>query len=273
MQLEFAKMHGLGNDFMIVRWPDGFDVPSPARVRELADRRLGVGFDQLLLVDEVSADGAGASYRIFNADGGEVEQCGNGARCVASFLAEAPGEKLSLTSRGGTIETEVLDDGLVTVNFGEPDFRPASLPFETPSRHDRYRLELGAGEASFGAVSVGNPHAVIEVDSVEGAPVGILGAELAVHEAFPQGVNVGFMQRDDREHVRLRVFERGVGETRACGTGAAAAVAVGRSWGQLADEVTVSLPGGTLRVSWPGPGAPLRQTGPATRVYEGRVEL
>ncbi len=273
MQLEFAKMHGLGNDFMIVRWPDGVDVPSPERVRELADRRLGVGFDQLLLVGATSADGTGASYRIFNADGGEVEQCGNGARCVASFLAEAPGEKLNLTSRGGTIETEVLDDGLVRVSFGEPDFEPESLPFETPRRSGRYRLALENGEAQFGAVSVGNPHAVIEVNSVDGAPVGILGAELAVHRAFPQGVNVGFMQREDREHVRLRVFERGVGETRACGTGAAAAVAVGRSRGQLADEVTVSLPGGTLRVSWPGPGAPLRQTGPATRVYEGRVEL
>ncbi len=273
MQLEFAKMHGLGNDFMIVRWPDGLDVPIAERVRELADRRLGVGFDQLLLVDGINADGAGASYRIFNANGGEVEQCGNGARCVASFLAGAPGERLSLTSAGGTIETEVLDDGLVTVDFGEPDFRPASLPFETPTRQDRYSLALGAGEARFGAVSVGNPHAVIEVDSVDGAPVGILGAELAVHPAFPQGVNVGFMQRDDREHARLRVFERGVGETRACGTGAAAAVAVGRIRGQFAGEVTVSLPGGTLRVSWPGPGAPLRQTGPATRVYEGRIEL
>lgn len=266
-------MHGLGNDFMIVRWPDGIAAPTPDRVRSLADRRLGVGFDQLLLVGPMNAGGDGASYRIFNADGGEVEQCGNGARCVASFLARAPGEKLSLTSSGGTIEAEVLDDGCVTVDFGEPDFRPQSLPFEAPRQSERYRLTLGAGEAEFGAVSVGNPHAVIEVDSVDRAPVGILGAELAAHREFPQGVNVGFMQRDDREHIRLRVYERGVGETRACGTGAAAAVAVGRSRGRLSERVTVSLPGGSLRVSWPGPGAPLRQTGPATRVYEGRIEL
>ncbi|WP_428100469.1 diaminopimelate epimerase [Candidatus Rariloculus sp.] len=273
MQLEFAKMHGLGNDFMIVHWPDEIGEPSPERVRALADRRRGVGFDQLLLVGALSAGRDRASYRVFNADGGEVEQCGNGVRCVASFLASAPGEKLSLTSLGGTIEAELLEDGFVTVSFGEPDFRPSSLPFEAPRRSDRYRLTLDAGEAVFGAVSIGNPHIVIEVDSVDEAPVGILGSELAAHRNFSQGVNVGFMQCDDREHVRLRVFERGVGETRACGTGAAAAVAVGRSWGRLAEDVAVRLPGGTLRVSWPGPGAPLWQTGPATKVYEGRIEL
>ena len=273
MQLEFAKMHGLGNDFMIVHWPDEIGEPSPERVRALADRRRGVGFDQLLLVGALSAGRDRASYRVFNADGGEVEQCGNGVRCVASFLASAPGEKLSLTSLGGTIEAELLEDGFVTVSFGEPDFRPSSLPFEAPRRSDRYRLTLDAGEAVFGAVSIGNPHIVIEVDSVDEAPVGILGPQLQSHQSFPEGVNVGFVEVRDGAHVRLRVFERGAGETSACGTGAAAAAAIGRLRGALGDTVQVDVTGGSLQVDWRGPGHPLWLTGPATRVFEGRMEI
>ncbi len=266
-------MHGLGNDFMIVEWPQ--DTPEPARelIVRWADRREGVGFDQLLIVGNGAPRRGDASYRVFNADGSEVEQCGNGARCIAWFLSREPGTKLSLAGVGGTIDTEVLDGGFVEVNYGEPDFRPEALPFKASQREHRYRLTLSSGEVEFGIASMGNPHAVIEVDSVESAPVGILGAELATHPDFPNGVNVGFMQRDSREQVRLRVFERGVGETRACGTGAAAAVAVGRHWGELGEEVEVRLPGGVLTTRWPGPGSPLWQRGPTTKVYEGRIEL
>ena len=191
-------MHGLGNDFMIVKWPP--DTPEPARelIARWADRREGVGFDQLLIVGAGTPGRSDASYRVFNADGGEVEQCGNGARCIAWFLSQEPGTQLSLTSAGGTIDAQVLSGGFVEVSYGEPDFRPEALPFKVAHAQLRYRLKLSSGEVEFGIASMGNPHAVIEVDSVESAPVGILGAELATHPDFPLGVNVGFMQRDSR---------------------------------------------------------------------------
>jgi len=273
MQLSFTKMQGLGNDFMVVRWPAGLAAPSSELVQRWADRRRGIGFDSLLTIDPATQHGAEASYRVFNADGDEVEQCGNGVRCIASLLAAAPGTALRLESRAGVVEARVLGGGRISVNLGEPRFDPASLPFETDSKGPRYTLALEAGDVAFGIASMGNPHAVIPVDSVDTAPVGILGAEMVRHTAFRAGVNVGFMQQIDRERIRLRVFERGVGETLACGTGAAAAVAVGRSWGCLDETVEVSLPGGTLTVSWPGPGSALWQTGPTTKVYEGRIEL
>ena len=273
MQLRFAKMHGLGNDFMVVDWPEEASDPDTKVIRQWADRHLGVGFDQLLLVSDIESPRSAARYRIFNADGGEVEQCGNGARCIARFLRPKGEDSLLLVSSGGTVEASVRDDGMVRVNLGEPNFAPDAVPFDATVRAERYALSLGSGEVRFGIVSMGNPHAVIAVDSVDAAEVGILGAELAVHPRFPQGVNVGFMQRDSSGRIRLRVYERGVGETLACGTGAAAAVAVGYSWGELADEVEVSLPGGVLSVRWPGPGSPLWQTGPTTMVYEGRIEL
>ena len=272
MELEFVKMHGLGNDFMVVEWPRDVPEPTPELVRRWSDRRTGIGFDSLLMVDRGRNGGRRLSYRVFNADGGEAEQCGNGVRCIASLLARAPDSNLELASPGGIVEARVLADGYVSVNFGEPDFRPAALPFDAPEA-DRYHRSLPSGGAEFGAVSIGNPHAVIGVDSVETAAVSILGRELAAHRDFPQSVNVGFMQRLSDTKIRLRVYERGVGETRACGTGAAAAVAVGRRWGWLAEEVEVSLPGGVLTVRWPGPGSPLWQTGPTTQVYEGRIEL
>lgn len=272
MQLNFTKMEGLGNDFMVVEWPSDAPDPAPDLVRRWADRRLGVGFDSLLVVDR-GARGSEPGYRVFNADGGEAQQCGNGVRCIASYLGGTPRAALRLRSAAGIVEARVLEDGLVSVNLGVPDFRPAALPLRAPEQLARYSLELAAGTVAFGAVSLGNPHVVIAVDSVETAPVGILGAEMATHPYFPEGVNVGFMERVDAGRIKLRVYERGVGETRACGTGAAAAVAVGRSWAELADEVAVDLPGGTLVVRWPGPGAPLWQTGPTTRVYEGLIEL
>jgi len=271
MPLNFVKMEGLGNDFMVVDWPVDRPAPAPAIVRRWSDRRRGVGFDSLLLVDR-SGGPAGAAYRVINADGGEAGQCGNGARCIARYLTGGEPAELMLASRGGPVEARVLADGRVSINLGEPDFRPAALPFLESAEADRYRRALEAGEVTFGVVSMGNPHAVIEVDSVMTAPVGILGEQLGRHPDFPEGVNVGFVEINDPGHVRLRVFERGVGETLACGTGAAAAVAIGRRRGRLAEHVDVSLPGGVLAVSWPGPGAPLWQTGQTSKVYEGLIE-
>jgi diaminopimelate epimerase len=271
--MPFTKMNGLGNDFMVVEWPSGKPMPAPEVVRRLSDRRRGVGFDQLLLLGAGPADGGDASYRIFNADGGEVEQCGNGVRCLARFLAPRLGSELTLVGPAGRIAAKVLSAERVSVDLGEPNFAPSALPFAVAEQKMRYRLQLPAQAVEFGAVSMGNPHIVIPVDSVERAPVGILGPELERHASFPQGVNVGFMQREDERNIRLRVFERGAGETLACGTGAAAAMAVGRLWGELADEVEVSLPGGVLEVSWRGPGAALWQTGPTAAVYEGQIDL
>jgi len=272
MQLKFVKMHGLGNDFMVVEWPRGEPPPPADLVRRWADRRTGVGFDSLLIVDK-GRNGRAPAYRVVNADGGEAEQCGNGARCIARYLAPGPEGVVTLESAGGVVEARVRADGHVSVCLGEPDFRPGALPFLAPEEADRYRRGLATGEVEFGAVSMGNPHAIIAVDSVESAPVGILGVELGAHPDFPRGVNVGFMERVDEARIRLRVYERGAGETRACGTGAAAAVAVGRRWGALGETVAVSLPGGELDVRWRGPGTPLWQTGPAALVYEGHIEL
>ncbi len=274
MKLSFTKMNGLGNDFMVLPWSSR-DVPPAAEVvRRWADRRRGVGFDQLLLVDsEHHTDGADATYRIFNADGGEVEQCGNGVRCLARYLAPKPGAKLKLASPAGTTAARVESPERVSVDLGIPDFRPAALPFAAAAEQARYRLDVAGRSVEFGAVSMGNPHAVIAVDSVATAPVELLGRALQQHASFPRSVNVGFMERVDDSHIRLRVYERGVGETLACGTGAAGAVAVGRRWGLLAENVSVELPGGILEVNWPGPGAPLWQTGPTTAVYEGYIEL
>lgn len=273
MKLAFTKMNGLGNDFMVVPWPPGREPPAPELVRRWADRRLGVGFDQLLLVDGEGGEGGDARYRVFNADGGEVEQCGNGVRCLARFLAPRLGPELTLLGPAGAMAARVESPERVSVNLGVPDFRPASLPFLADEEADRYRLEAAGRTVEFGAVSLGNPHAVIAVESVATAPVDVVGPALQRHERFPRSVNVGFMEVVDPRHIRLRVFERGVGETLACGTGAAAAVAVGRRRGLLADQVAVELPGGTLEVNWPGPGAPLWQTGPTTAVYEGYIEL
>jgi diaminopimelate epimerase len=272
-RIRFTKMNGLGNDFMVVEWPHGRPAPTPDVVRRWADRRLGVGFDQLLLLGAEPASGGDASYRIFNSDGGEVEQCGNGVRCLARFLAPRFGSELTLVGPAGSIAAKVLSAERVSVDLGIPSFAPAALPFTTPEEKLRYRLQVDAQTVEFGAVSMGNPHIVIAVDSVERAPVGILGPKLERHPSFPQGVNVGFMQRESERRVKLRVFERGAGETLACGTGAAAAVAVGRLWGELDEDVEVSLPGGVLEVSWRGPGSALWQTGPTAAVYEGQIDL
>jgi diaminopimelate epimerase len=273
MKLAFTKMNGLGNDFMVVPWRSADVPPTPELVRRWADRRRGVGFDQLLLVDSEHPAAGDASYRIFNADGSEVEQCGNGVRCLARYLAPRLGGDLKLVGPAGIIAARVESPERVSVDLGVPDFRPAALPFLVPAERDRYRLEVLGRPIELGAVSMGNPHAVIAVDAVATAPVEQVGPALQRHASFPRSVNVGFMERLDERRIRLRVFERGVGETLACGTGAAAAVAVGRRWGLLDERVAVELPGGMLEVNWPGPGAPLWQTGPTTAVYEGYIEL
>jgi diaminopimelate epimerase len=267
MQLKFRKMHGLGNDFMVVEWPERRPPPEPAVVRALADRRRGVGFDSLLLIEPA------VRYRVFNADGGEAAQCGNGARCIAAFLADGKPQEIELVSAAGPVEARVANGGVVSINLGEPDFRPQSLPFQAELEADRYRLVLESGPVEFGIVSMGNPHAVIAVDSVDSAPVGIIGAELAAHPAFPESVNVGFAEQVSPSQIRLRVYERGIGETLACGTGAAAAVATGRRRGLLEPSVAVELPGGRLDVDWPGVGSDLWQTGQTTSVYEGVIEI
>jgi diaminopimelate epimerase len=275
MTLEFTKMHGLGNDFIVVDATRPDAVPSPQRLRALADRHTGIGFDQALFVGAPRRAGTLAYYRIFNADGSEVEQCGNGVRCVAAWLhargrdGAAP---MRLDSPGGVVEARIGDGGLVSIDMGEPDFEPRALPLDVPAAAASYRLALpGGGEVEFEAVSMGNPHAVLAVADVDAAPVATIGPALESHVAFPRRVNVGFAQRVDRAHLRLRVFERGVGETRACGTGACAAVAVGRKAGRLAREVEVALPGGTLRIDWEGPGHRLWMTGPAETSFEGRA--
>jgi diaminopimelate epimerase len=276
MRLAFTKMHGLGNDFIVfdARGPD--EVPSAAALRRLADRRTGIGFDQALVLSPPARPGTDVHYRIFNADGSEVEQCGNGARCIARLVASRAAIRdraLVMDSPGGLVSARLRSDGLVSVAMGVPDFDPRSLPFDAEREAATYRIDLPSGAVEFGAVSIGNPHAVIRVRSAQSAPVDTVGPAMENHARFPRRVNVGFLEIVAPDHVRLRVFERGVGETQACGTGACAAVAVGRRHGPLAEEVRVDLPGGRLIVQWPGPGEPIWLTGPAETAFEGQVDL
>jgi diaminopimelate epimerase len=276
MRLAFTKMHGLGNDFIVFDAAGPGELPAPATLRALADRRTGIGFDQALVLEPPRRTATDVYYRIFNADGSEVEQCGNGARCIARLVASRAAERgrtLVLDSPGGLVEARLRADGLVSVAMGVPDFDPRSLPFAGEAEADSYRLDLPSGPVEFGAVSIGNPHAVIRVRSVRDAPVDTIGPAMENHARFPRRVNVGFLEIVARDHVRLRVFERGAGETQACGTGACAAVAVGRRHGPLAEEVRVDLPGGRLIVQWPGPGEPIWLTGPAETAFEGHVDL
>jgi diaminopimelate epimerase len=274
MRLEFVKMQGLGNDFLM------FDAPAAGaldanRIRSLADRHTGVGFDQALMLEAPRDLRSCVFYRIFNADGTEVEQCGNGARCVAALMyARHPelGRDMSLESPAGLVSARVRADGLISVDMGVPNFEPRSLPMdaaELPS----YTLEVQGEPVDFGAVSMGNPHVVVRVDHVDSAPVQRLGPALEGHPRFPRRTNVGFMQVVDRDRIRLRVHERGVGETLACGTGACAAVAVGRHDGLLDADVRVELLGGAAMVSWPGAGQNLWLTGPATPVFTGSIDI
>jgi len=276
MPVNFTKMHGLGNDFVVIDAIRQDISLTASQVRFIADRHFGVGCDQLLLVEKPDRDGADFRYRIFNADGGEVEQCGNGARCFAVFVRDkglTTSDTITVDTRGGRIILQIEQDGQVTVDMGTPVFIPEKIPFVAENQQDSYQLLVNGHEYAIGVVSMGNPHAVLLIDDVDAADVDSIGAAIESHERFPRHVNVGFMQVQARDDIHLRVFERGAGETLACGTGACAAVASGIRQGLLDDRVAVHLPGGTLYISWQGIGQPLYMTGPATTVFEGTIKL
>ena len=275
MKLYFTKMHGIGNDFVVIDAIRQSVALTPAAIRALADRHVGIGCDQVLLVETPTRADADFRYRIFNADGGEVEQCGNGARCFARFVREhdlSDRDELGVETAAGLLRLRLLADGRVAVDMGQPRLEPAEVPFFATERAARYPIAADGVELEIAAVSMGNPHAVLMVEDVERAPVAHLGPLLERHGRFPNRANVGFMQILAPDHIRLRVFERGTGETRACGSGACAAVVAGRLWGLLWPNVRVDLPGGTLEIHWAGEGEPVTMIGPATTVFEGWIE-
>ncbi len=274
---DFLKMHGCGNDFAVVLAESSVSLPAVSKIRDLADRRRGIGFDQLLWVTP-SDQGLAAYYRVFNADGGEVGQCGNGARCVAAAVAAANGlgPRLRLGSPAGAIEAKLETDGLVSVNMGVPKVAPAAVPFAAPGKPDdsgRYVVVVNGQDIHLSVASLGNPHAVIRVDDIAAAPIAEIGSALQQNEAFPERVNVGFLQPNGRDRGQLRVYERGVGETAACGTGACAAAVAGRLAGWFDDTVTLTLPGGDLVISWAATDAPIWLKGPAETAYTGHFDL
>jgi len=274
--MQFSKMHGLGNDFMVVDAVTQNVFFSPELIRRLADRHLGIGFDQLLVVEPPYDPDLDFHYRIYNADGSEVAQCGNGARCFARFVrlkGLTNKNSIRVSTQSGQMVLTVNRDELVQVNMGEPKFEPADVPFRANKAESLYLLRVEERTVMFGAVSMGNPHCVIQVQATATAEVEVLGPILESHDRFPERVNVGFMEVVNREHIRLRVYERGAGETQACGSGACAAVASGIQQGLLSQNVRVDLPGGTLHIAWQGPGTPLFMTGPATHVYDGFIHL
>jgi diaminopimelate epimerase len=269
-------MHGLGNDFVVIdasRHPVALNAE---QIRRLADRHRGVGCDQILLIEPARLPGTDFHYRIFNADGGEVEQCGNGARCFVRYVREkglTAKTEIRVGTAGGVIVPRLESDGQVTVNMGVPDFEPARVPFEAAARATVYPLQVDGVTVEVSVLSMGNPHAVQIVADVDDAPVGQQGPLIERHPRFPNRVNAGYMQIVDRRHIRLRVYERGAGETLACGSGACAAVAAGRVRGALDAEVKVTTRGGELGISWTGEGRPVMMTGPAVTVFEGEIEI
>lgn len=274
--LSFTKMHGLGNDFMVI---DAISQPfrlNPELIRKLADRHLGVGFDQMLVVEPPGMPDVDFRYRIFNADGSEVEQCGNGARCFARFVRDqrlTNRRLLRVQTAGGIIELRVGREGRVVVNMGVPELNPPAIPFAADCRQVIYPVEVDDQTVELSAVSMGNPHGVLLVDNVDTAPVAVLGPLLERHSRFPARANIGFLQIVSRDRARLRVFERGAGETLACGSGACAAVVAGRLRGLLDEKVRVTLPGGDLLIEWQGEGAPVMMEGPTARVFDGQLRL
>lgn len=285
MILPFAKMHGLGNDFMVLDLVSHSVSLTPDRIQQWADRHTGVGFDQLLIVAPPEDPEVDFRYQIFNADGTEAEQCGNGARCVAKFVADSgmsirPG--IRLQTNNGQIEATVHDDGLVEVDMGAPALEAQTIPCNPAHSVSQRTLEeaclytledADGGSHELAATSMGNPHGVLQVRDIASTAVDEIGPALTNHPFFPERANIGFCQVVDPGFIRLRVFERGVGETRACGTGACAAVVCGRLQGLLEEKVKVSLPGGKVRIRWQGPGSPVRMTGPATLVYQGQISI
>jgi len=276
MKVRFTKMQGLGNDFVVLDAINQAFVPTPAQVRFLADRHFGVGCDQLLLVEKPQQATADFRYRIFNADGGEVEQCGNGARCFVRFVHEqglTAKREIRVETQGGLIAPRLEADGQVTVDMGVPKFQPAEIPFLGDEDALIHQLEIAGRFIDIGVVSMGNPHAVTLVRDVDRAAVDTDGPRIESHPRFPRRVNAGFMQLVDRHTVRLRVYERGAGETLACGTGACAAAVAGIRQGLVDSPVDVQMRGGHLSIAWDGPGAPVLMTGPATTVFEGEIQI
>ncbi|MBT3622982.1 MAG: diaminopimelate epimerase [Gammaproteobacteria bacterium] len=279
MLLRFTKMHGLGNDFMMVDLISQPIALNPELIKELSDRRFGIGFDQLLTVRPPARPDSDFRYTIYNADGSEAEQCGNGARCFLRFVRDeglTTKSTIRLETSNGNITCKLEKDGNVTVDMGKPTLQPGKIPFVAESPQINYQLSLGpeyADNFSISALNVGNPHAVITVPAVDSAPVLEVGPLVERHPRFPEGVNVGFMEVVSRKKIMLRVFERGVGETKACGSGACAAVVAGRLQGALDDTVDVELTGGHLSISWGGDNGTIKMTGPTCKVYEGRLQI
>ena len=276
MHLKFTKMHGLGNDFVVLDATCQTLHLDPAQLRAIADRHLGVGCDQLLVVEPARTEDTDFYYRIFNADGGEVEQCGNGARCFVRFVHDkglTQKSRLRVGTLSGVIEPRLEADGQITVNMGVPEFEPARVPFDALKRALTYDLALNEKSIKINALSMGNPHAVQVVANVDDAPVAGEGPQIEAHLRFPKRVNAGFMQVISRSAIQLRVYERGAGETMSCGTGACAAVVAGVLRGLLDRAVRVSTRGGDLGISWAGEGQPVMMTGPAVTVFEGEITV
>lgn len=276
MLVNFSKMHGLGNDFLVIdNVTQNVYLPNE-QIRKLADRNFGVGFDQLLVVEPPYDPDLDFHYRIFNADGSEVSQCGNGARCFARFVRMKGlinRNKIRVSTHSGKMTLFIERDGNVTVTMPVPQFEPAKIPFTAQKSEGTYILRSEDETVLCGAVSMGNPHCVLTVDDITTAPVETLGAQLSVHERFPKDVNVGFMEVLTPEKIKLRVYERGAAETLACGSGACAAVVIGQTQKKLAKQVSVELPGGKLRIYWKGPGNPVKMTGPAVHVFDGQMHI
>ncbi|RLQ20990.1 diaminopimelate epimerase [Seongchinamella sediminis] len=276
MLLKFTKMHGAGNDFVVIDLISQRCKLRSRDIRKLADRHFGVGCDQVLVVEPPGSPDVDFRYRIYNADGGEVEQCGNGARCFARFVRDKKltnKRLITVETAAGVIELRMRDNHRVEVNMGAPALTPADIPFDAAQQAESYSLEVGDHNLEIGAVSMGNPHAITRVDEVAAVDIGHLGPLIENHPRFPERVNAGFMELVSDSEINLRVFERGVGETLACGTGACAAVVYGLSRGWLRDTVTVNLPGGKLSISWAGPGQPVIMTGPTASVFEGTIRI
>ena len=276
MLLKFTKMHGAGNDFVVIDLISQRYRPQKKDIRLLADRHFGIGCDQVLLVEAPDSPDVDFRYRIFNADGSEVENCGNGARCFARFVRDKQltGKRIiRVQTAGGVLELRVRDKHQVEVDMGVPVLAPIAIPFMAAEQADHYALTVEDRQLDIGALSMGNPHAVLRVDDVDRAPVATLGPLIECHPDFPQRVNVGFMQVVSATEIRLRVFERGAGETLACGTGACAAAVYGMLRGWLQDTVTVQLPGGKLEITWPGAGQHVTMTGPTAVVFEGSIKI
>ena len=276
MQLTFTKMHGIGNDFVVIDAMNQSIEITPGLAQRLADRRYGIGCDQILLVEPPTSANVAFRYRILNADGSEVGQCGNGARCFARYVRDQgliDRNEFAVETSSGVIVPKILDDGSVQVDMGQPSLAPADIPLIAEAEAARYSLDIDGTNVAIGAVSMGNPHAVHQVPDIDTAPVERLGPLLESHPRFPERVNVGFMQVISATHIRLRVYERGAGETLACGSGACAAVVIGQRWELLDAAVTVDLPGGQLMIERLGSTAHVLMTGPATTVFEGTIDL